>query len=401
MNSVFRHSLIALSLTVASPLALIGCGEDVATDSANADAHRILLASVADNVIIPLTESFVVATADLQLVTSALAGDPSDANWDSARQRWASTMTLWQQLEVLQVGPAGLMGVVAGGENLRDAIYSWPTVNTCRVDQETARATFTNPATLTAALVNVRGLDALEHLLFTTATEHSCSIGSAFATSGEWEAIGDDAAVAKRRADHAAALAGDLAASAQKLRDAWSPIAGAFRDTFAKAGQDKSSYATAQEALNALSDAMFYLEKETKDMKLAIPAGVAGCETTTCVEARENAAANVSKRSIVANVDGFRRVFTGGLTNEDNPGFDDLLSSMGQEALATRLVAELNAAKAAVDGLQGTLAEAIAATPAEVVAAYEVLRIPIQTFRTEVLSVLDLELPQRAEGDND
>ena len=88
-------------------------------------------------------------------------------------------MAVWQQLELLQVGPAGLMGTVAGGDSLRDAIYSWPTVNTCRVDQESARRGFLN---LGAALVNVRGLDALEHLLFTTSADHTCSAGSEFAS---------------------------------------------------------------------------------------------------------------------------------------------------------------------------------------------------------------------------
>ena len=398
-----RWTRATLGVACLTLLVATGCKEDAGpTDSANADAHREVLAAIADNVIIPTTQQFATVAADLQMVTQAYATTLTDDNRASAQARWTAAMAVWQKAELLQVGPAGLMGEVAGGDSLRDAIYSWPVVNTCRLDQDSARLAFMGTDALSTALSNVRGLDALEYLLFTEDAGHTCSTGSAFATSGEWEAIGDADAVKQRRADHAAAVAGDLAASANALQSAWDPIAAnSFRDKFANAGKDKSVYATAQEGLNALSDAMFYLEKETKDMKLAVPAGVIDCTTTTCPEARESRFANLSKDHIVANFQAFRRIFNGGEPGGTEIGFDDLLSEMGQGELATRLDGELADAITAIEGLQGTLLEAVTNTPQEVLAAYEKARVPITTYRTEVLSVLDLELPQRAEGDND
>ena len=38
-----------------------------------------------------------------------------------------------------QLGPAA-SALTTGGEGLRDEVYSWPTVNPCRVDQETGCA---------------------------------------------------------------------------------------------------------------------------------------------------------------------------------------------------------------------------------------------------------------------
>jgi len=393
---VLRAAALSLVLVAAS-----ACKETApAGDSANADAHREVLASVADNVLIPLTQQFATAAEDLHMVGTDYANNPTPENLVSVQARFTSAMAIWQQLELLQVGPAGLMGEIAGGENLRDAIYSWPIVNSCRVDQETARQGYVTG--LSQALPNVRGLDALEYLLFTASTEHTCSTGSTFATSGEWAAIGDAAAVTARRAEHVGALVADLLNSAQGLVDHWDPtVADSFRDKFAQAGVDTSVYATAQEGLNALSDAMFYLEKETKDMKLAVPAGVIDCTESICPESRESRYANLSMANIISNVEAFRRVFAGGEPGGADVGFDDLLDAMGQGALATRLDQELQAAVTALEGLPATLLEAVNTAPADVLAAYEVVRTPIQTFRTEVLSLLDLELPQRAEGDND
>ncbi len=383
-------------------IATPACKDAPIGEGANADAHREVLASVADHVIIPLAQQFVASAEELHVAVTAYAGSPTADNLEASRARWIATITSWQQLELLQVGPAGLMGVVAGGESLRDAIYSWPVVNTCRVDQETAREGYADSAALQIALPNVRGLDALEYLLFNDDAGHTCSTGSTFATEGEWEAIGDQAAVVQRRASHAMAVAADLLRSATQLWQAWDPAnSGSFRDRFANAGQDTSVYATAQEGLNALSDAMFYVEQETKDMKLAVPAGLIDCAADACPQDRESLYAGLSKEHIVANLEGFRRIFAGGDPDGATVGLDDLLESMGQGELATRLDAELIAAAAAVQDLQGTLLEAVTNAPQSVLAAYDVVRIPIQTFRTEVLSVLDLELPQRAEGDND
>ena len=395
-----RVVTVARCLSALGLLITSGCRDAPASEGANADAHREVLASVADNVIIPLVTEFEAASKSLQTATEAYATEPTTTQREAVQAAWQSAMDVWQQLELLQVGPAGLMGQVAGGENLRDAIYSWPVVNTCRVDQETARRGY--EADLATALANVRGLDALEYLLFTEGAEHTCSAGSAFATGGEWEAIGDADAVVAQRASHALALATELHRSAAALAAAWGPGAeDSFRDKFALAGRDKRVYGTAQEALNALSDAMFYLEKETKDMKLALPAGVIPCTVQAdCVESRESRYANRSKNHIITNLKAFRRVFLGGAAASDI-GLDDLLEAMGQGELARRLDEEMAAAIGAMESLPGTLAEAVSNAPDEVVAAYDTVRIPVQTFRTEVLSLLDLELPQRAEGDND
>ena len=74
--------------------------------------------------------------------------------------------------------------------------------------------------------------------------------------------------------DLAAALATLVERRVGDLVEAWSPTGGNFIEELTNPGRSGAVYGSAQEGLNAVSDAMFYLEKETKDMKLAKPLGI-------------------------------------------------------------------------------------------------------------------------------
>ena len=50
------------------------------------------------------------------------SGTITKAERDAAKAAWRTAMTSWQRAEVYQLGPAGIMGQIAGGEDLRDAI---------------------------------------------------------------------------------------------------------------------------------------------------------------------------------------------------------------------------------------------------------------------------------------
>ena len=256
-------------------------------------------------------------------------------------------MLAWQRIEVYQLGPAGIMGQVAGGENIRDAIYSWPISSACRVDQEIVAEDYADAATFFAEeRVNVRGLDAMERLLFDESYENACSAVSEINSSGSWDALGEEGIDANRAA-YALALAKDVQTRADSLVDHWSPDGKDFLGEFSKAGGGSSTYASSQEALNALSDALFYIEKETKDMKLAIPAGVSGCEQDTCPEDRESLDANFSKEQMIANLEAFRDAFTG----LEAEGFDDLLISIGAEQLSADMLKLTDETIAALEAL--------------------------------------------------
>jgi predicted lipoprotein len=385
---------------------LAACADDdqpvnnTAEDPEAAEARRAVLSDLGENVILESYVEFEQAADDLETAAEGYAGDTSDENRQAVQQAWVDTIDVWQRAEMFQIGPAGAMGLVVGGEDLRDQIYSWPIVNPCRVDQEIVEQNYTDADAFAGEPVNVRGLDAMEYLLFHEGTDNACAPNSSINTDGSWDAL-DEAELVDRRATYAHTLAIDLASRATELREAWDAEGGNFLGEFRTAGADSQTYATSQEALNAVSDAMFYLDKEVKDMKLAAPAGLTDCVDDVCPEERESLWADRSLAHIRNNLVGIRQLFSGVEGDDDSSGVEALLRGMGATQLADDMSARIDDAIAAIDAVDGTMAEALTSDSQSVVAAYNAVKDLTDLFKSQFFDVLDLEVPQRGEGDND
>jgi uncharacterized protein len=253
---------------------------------------------------------------------------------------------------------------------------------------------------VSAEAINVRGLDALEYLLFAPNADNACAPNSAINTDGSWAAL-SEADIWQRRATYAATAASLVVQSATELQQMWAPEGGNFYGEFVTAGQGSTTYATVQDALQAISDAMFYAEEETKDMKLAEPAGLQNCDTATCPDELEHPFAQYSGESTLINLQAWAELYRGAPEGVDGTGFDDLLVAVGSEALVTTVDERLAAALASLQPLQGAMETELASNPAAVVAAHDATKALLDLFKTQFISVLDLDLPARAEGDND
>jgi len=363
--------------------------------------RRQVLSSIGEHVILKSLEDFEQKATALESAAQKWSESNDPADREAAQQAWRDAMESWQHAEVFQVGPAGIMADVAGGEDLRDEIYSWPLVNPCRVDQELVSKGYEDSAAFSQQLINVRGLDALEYVLFVDGTENACKANSTINSDGSWAAL-DAATLDERRADYAAAAAKDLGAHASKLADHWRADGQNFLAEFSTAGNGSDTYRTSQEALNALTDALFYVEKETKDMKLAIPVGISDCETETCPDALESQWANFSKEQARANMIALEAAYLGNYPGEaEQQGFDDLLVELGEESLDAEMRSRIGAALQAIDAIDGPMGQALEQDPASVEAAYTAYKAVGDLLKTQFIGALDLELPQRAEGDND
>lgn len=412
MNFNTRFLLFALATLVCGALS---CGRPTTADPTSGEEQteqvmlrREVLATIASQVIVPTYDTFTNQINTLTNATQALSSAPTSTEaLSTARDSWKEAMRTWQMAEVFQIGPAGLMEQVAGGEDLRDAIYSWPLTNTCRIDQELVKQAYTTPGYVSSQLINVRGLDALEYLLFHEGTENSCAPNAPINSDGSWAALSAED-LQQRRAELAHAISQDLEAQATRLHDHWRAGQGGknFEEQLAQAGLSSQTYASTQEALNALSDAMFYIEKETKDMKLAIPAGLSDCTADTCPEALEHPYANFSLEASRANHMAFKAIYFGHLDEASQKsaevkGFDDLLAEAGHAELDQRIQAQLDEIIAAHDAIDTSLEVALEEDLPKVIALYESSQQLGVLLKTQFISVLDLELPQRAEGDND
>jgi predicted lipoprotein len=129
------------------------------------------------------------ATA-LEAAAAALVQAPGPDSRAAARTAYASAMEIWQRAEVMQLGPA-LPRASAGGQELRDNIYAWPSVNRCHIEQHLAAEDWA-AADFPTSLVTGRGLGAIEYLLHYEGADNVCGASAPINATGQWAAIGPD-----------------------------------------------------------------------------------------------------------------------------------------------------------------------------------------------------------------
>ncbi|MEC7947806.1 MAG: imelysin family protein [Myxococcota bacterium] len=368
-------------------------------DTGVAAATTDLLASVGPLVVLPAFAAFesdvdalAAAVADWQ--STLAAGGDGESELVAAQESWVAAMVTWQQLELMQIGPAGSSLSAVGGQDLRDEIYSWPTTNPCRVDQETVAGGYTAPDFFEVSLVNAYGLDALETLLF-SGPGNACPNQVDINSSGSWAALGD-AGVATARAAYAAALVDGVADTAAQLAGAWDPDGGDFAGKLAMVNVE-TPYASEQEALNAVFNGLFYLETATKDRKLAVPIGLRDCAAATCPDDVELWASGTSLAAIEGNLIGFQALFTGA----EGGGFEERLEAAGHADLAVEINDKTDAALARVRSMDGSLVEILASSPAEAEALHADVKAVADLLKGDLATVMMLEIPSEAAGDND
>ncbi len=366
-----------------------------------ADATRAVLASIGENVILARIVEFEAAADRLVAATDAARTSDTPTTREAARTAWRDAMGVWQYLEVVQLGPAGLPLYALGGRGLRDEIHPWPFVSPCRVDQDTVDGPYASAELLRPEPVTARGLPAIEYVLFVADGSNRCPATATINTSGSWAALGDSE-VSRRRLVYAHSAAVLVAERARELRLAWDPAGEDFLGTFATAGAGSPLYTSAQSALNGLSDALFYIYKDVNDLKIGIPAGLyVDCATATCPDNVESPWSDTSLDWIRINLLAFRDVYLGAAPPRDALGFDDLLRSMGADDLDRRIREAIDVALAAVDPVEIPLETAVDTDAVDVAELHRTTRALADLFKVEVLTLLDLELPNRVEGDND
>ncbi|MBX3219348.1 MAG: imelysin family protein [Labilithrix sp.] len=336
----------------------------------------------------------------LDAATSAAASDKSAASLEAARAAWKTAMEIAQRAEVYQFGPAAI-STAPGGRDMRDPIYAWPLVGRCALEQTIVSKAYETPGWATSALVSTRSLAAAEYLLFFTGAENECPAESEINTNGSWAALGAEELAARRLA-YARVVTADVVQRTQALVDAWDPAKGNFIEELATAGRSKS-FASEQMAFNAVTDAMFYVDLQLKNSKVGKPAGfLPDCAAAPCLSAVESPWAKRSKEHIRQNLAGYEKLFRGCGPGGSGLGFDDLLGAVGAESVTAKVEASLVEIRAALDALvEPTFEEDLQKNIAGVQRLFDALRANAALMKAEFVTVLDLELPKRVEGDND
>jgi predicted lipoprotein len=312
-------------------------------------------------------------------------------------------MLSWQSLEVVQTGP-----MLENSSLLRDSIYSWPSVSTCVIDQEVLEAENQGSSYNISSRTPLRkGLAALEYILYSNTLDHTCPSNTA--KTATWNTRPDTERLAARLY-YASAASAALLARAGELKARWITDTNSFRNNLVTAGSNTSSFSSAQAAVNAISDALFYIEKQVKDIKLAEPLGLKGGKCNQgeagCASFVENPLSARSKEHLRQNLLAFQQVFLGNTTNgAEGSGFDDLIDAVnGGENISAGMEADINSALDAIDAL-GSMSLQTAVTDVNGVnlakGIHESTKKITDRLKNDFLNILGLTIPAAAAGDGD
>lgn len=401
-----------LPLVIGTAICLSACGESSSskagpdfnggTNTGTNFNQQALLTNLVDNVITPTFEQFVTVSAAQQAAVSSYCGVETAASQgnatveqvtaakDVAFTGWRNAMNVWQQAELMKIGP-----LADNSGLLRDKIYSWPAVNTCSVDIEVInfRAGEVNgqPYDIANRTPSRRGLYALEYLLFNDDLNHSCD------TSAQLPNWANQTVEYRKvaRCEFAVDVARDINNSAQELLTSW----GSFSTELKQAGTAGNQFATQLEAVNRVSDALFYLDSLTKDGKLATPLGLFAnkCGSQACPEAVESLFAHHSVANIENNLIAFQKILTG----DAGIGFTHYLIDEGDQATADAMTTDVQQAITNIQAYQQTLAEALSTDEAAVTQTHAEIRDVTDKLKTDFITSLSLQLPATSAGDND
>lgn len=327
-----------------------------------------------------------------------LADDPNSALSQSTRtdaqQAWQAAMQQWQRVELLQVGPLGPVGVAAGGESKRDEVYSFPLANPCGVDQNIVDQSYESANFITASTVNEYGFDALEQLLFAPGFDNACPRPAAINADGTWAEL-SEAQIQSRRADYAKVVADQIVDVVTDVEQKWQSSFGAEM----KEGSGEA-FDSPRDSLNAMFAGLFYIELVSKDRKLGQPAGLhINCASEVCPDDVEHSISGISMSALASNLAQAEDIYFG--RGEDAPAFDDLVADAGREDLNDSMAAAIARAKAAFDAIDSPLEDSLAQDPAAARAAHAALKDVTDLIKADLVSVLNLEIPQEGAGDND
>lgn len=370
-------------------------------DVADAPARRTLLKNLSEQVILPAYEDFAKKAA---LLETALT-DHADANTDSTRAQaqtnFRAAMLAWERVEMLQIGPAAeISNFNPGSSGLRAEIYAWDKDDPCVVDRGLVRKTYESSDFAKDVYYYGRGLGAIERLLYDAGTATACADSDRIATPDAWQEL-VDSDLEERRAKYALACVEVINARAKQL-------VSEFRDEFmpelVNAGAGARLFDRTQEALNTVTNALFYVDVEVRDLKLGGPLGrTMACMDATCLT--EHPWAGLSRESIKANLEALQAMFEGAPPDGERGdalwGLSDLLRSVDAGATADEIEGLIKDALSAVDGIGARFDEAPRDPAAHGDGAFDALQALADALNTEFLQKLALSPPMRASGDND
>lgn len=344
------------SLTIFSCLTILvlaACGDDETTTPGTDFSAN--LENIGNQVIVPTYNDLAAKALSLQTATATLEANPTAANLDAAKNAWVATRSPWEQSEGFLFGPVDQEGI-------DPSIDSWP-VNVTDLNNVLASSDALTVEFLAAQEGTLKGFHTIEYLLW-----------------GEngGKQVADFTA---REFEYLAACAGALAADTERLHDLWSPSGGNYIRNLTAAGESSSIYISQKAALEEIANAMVVIADEVGNGKINDP------YTQQDLSLEESRFSANSKADFADNIRSMRNIYLGQWTNNDGAGISDVVKAENA-TLDTEILAAIDAAIAAIEGIPGTFSEAVFDNPTTVGNAQQKVRDLQGLLESELLPLI-------------
>ncbi len=329
--------------------------------------RREMLQQLAAEVIVPAYRQLADQAAALGAAAEGLRDAPSPATLTAAQEAWRATRQAWKRTAAFEIGPAAELRTAAK--------IDWSPIRGDRIEREIDGTEPLTAAHIEDLGANVKGLLALEYLLFDPA--------------GDETALDALSAHPRRRA-YVAALAGNLVEQVRQLRDAWEPDAGNFSAELVMAGQGSATYATLKSAVDELVNHMIFLSEDVADAQLLAPLGArtGGTPRPDLIAAHRSQSGLADVRDGLASI---ALLYLGGDQPATHGGFSAVVNELNPTtdgAIASSLI---RAARAAGE-IPAPLEVAVTTDPEEVSRAQQHTKTVMRHLEIDLIAVLGTTL---------
>ena len=361
MRALKKYTFLALA-----GLAMLSSCTDPDNKPKTEYDRSAMLANYADNLILPGYQLFKTEVDQMNTAMSAFTANPTVATLATARKEYLDAYKAWQDVSVYEFGPAD-------AQTLRSNLNIYPTT-TSKIESNITSGNYNLQLTEN---FSAKGFPAIDYLLYNKSSDAEVV---AFYTS--------DANAAKRKK-----YLQDITALVKQVVDAthsaWTT--GNYAQTF------KTSAGTA--VGSAVSNIVNGLNSDidiTKRYKVGVPSGRFSVGTPEPQKA-EALYSQSSLELLKRNVQAEKAIFQGMTAAGTNgPGLDDYLDHVGAKynngTLSAAIVAQFDAALAAINALQNPISQAVNSNPQGVSKVYEELQKLIVLTKTDMPAALGVSI---------
>lgn len=316
-------TIIRLGLVIVYVSALTACGRS---------PEQTMLRDTGQQVILPLHETFLAESLSLSEAATQYCSLEARSEQDltALKNRWIAAMNAWEGIQGFQFGPVT-------DDNQAWKIQFWPDRKNLiarKTEQFVKRDSAINLNALQNASVVIRGLSAMEYLLYDTPADQ----------------LRMPPPSGLRYCQHLQAAAQNLHQVADFLYSAWDPASGNYLKTWSKPGPDNLSYPDQTASIAAIIETQVYALERIKRDKLERPLALVdqGQANTYLLEWWRS---KQSREAILINLHSLQLLFNGG----NGEGLATLLKHRDGEVLANEINAKFDRAISITAAIEGSL----------------------------------------------